>query len=194
MTTPHGAGATLGSRADRATNHQRGFALVEVLIATMVLAFGLLSIAAAFTQGLTQLTGSGLDVLAREKAAEAIESVFTARDTRTITWAAIRNLQGATGSDGGVFHDGPLPLTRPGNDGLLNTADDGDNIEAIMLPGADGNLGTDDDIAQPLTYFTREVEIRDLEPTLRQLRVIIRYVVGAETREYIIVTYISSYA
>ena len=172
----------------------RGFSLVESLIAVTILAFGLLSIAAAFTGGLQQMSGSNFDFLAREKAAEAIESVFTARDTKTITWAEIRNVEGETGSDGGVFLDGEHNLTLSGDDGLVNTADDGEAIESLIMPGDDGLLGSGDDVITPLANFKREIEIRDIGPTLRQLRVIIRYVVGSETREYIIVTYISSYA
>jgi len=172
-----------------------GFSLVEAVIATGILAFGMLAVAAGFLQGMTQLNGSNLDILAREKAAEAIESVFTARDTRTVLWSQIRNVQGASGSDGGIFFDGGRPLTRPGNDGLVNTADDGNTVESLVQPGADGLLGTDDDISIPLTNFTREVEIRSTDtPTLRRLRVIIHYTVGSERREYTIVTFISSYA
>lgn len=173
---------------------EAGFSLIESLIAVGIMAFGLLAIAAAFAQGLHQLSGSNLDVLAREKAAEAIESVFTARDTKIITWDQIKNVEGETGSDGGIFFDDAQPLTRPGDDGLVNTEDDGDDVEAIVQPGADGLLGTEDDEVTPLTNFTREVEITELTLTLRQLRVIIRYVVGSETREYVIATYISAYA
>lgn len=174
--------------------NERGFSLVESLIAAGIMAFGLLAIAAAFAQGLQQLSGSNLDVLAREKAAEAIESVFTARDTKVITWDQIKNVEGETGSDGGIFFDDEQPLTRSGADGLLNTEDDGDDVESLVQPGFDGLLGTDDDQVMPLTNFTREVEITEISLTLRQLRVIIRYVVGAETREYVITTYISAYA
>ncbi len=173
---------------------EAGFSLIESLFAVTILAFGLLAVASGFAQGLGHLKGANLDMIAREKAAEAIESVFTARDTRTIQWSKIRNEKGATGSDGGVFKDGALPLTRPGTDGLLNTQDDGNNVESLILPGGDGELGTGDDIVQILTNFTREVEIRDLSTTLRQLRVIIRYKVGSESRDYTIVTYISSWS
>ena len=83
---------------DRAVNTLRseaGFSLVESLVSLGILSVGMLGIAGAFLQGSVQLTGSDLDLLAREKAAEAIESVFTARDTRTIQWAQIRNVHGA---------------------------------------------------------------------------------------------------
>ncbi len=173
---------------------QSGFSLVESLVAVGILSFGMLAIAAAFLQGAVQLSGSHLDVLAREKAAEAIESVFTSRDTRTIQWAQIRNVEGPDGGAGGVFIDGALPLSRPGLDGLVNTADDDDELEALVTPGPDGLLGTADDVSQPLTQFTREVVIRDVSLTLRELTVIIRYRVGDLPREYSISTLISSYA
>jgi len=172
----------------------RGFSLVEALVAVTILSFGMLAIAAAFAQGLGTLAGSNFDILAREKAAEAIESVYTARDTKTITWAEIKNVQGETGSDGGVFLDGAMPLTQAGDDGLVNTEDDGDELEALVQPGPDDLLGTDDDVFVPLVNFTREIVIEELSQTLRMLRVIISYHVGLETREYVITTYISSYA
>lgn len=171
----------------------RGFGLVESIVALTILAFGLLAVAAAFSQGLAAISGSHLDLLAREKAAETIESVYTARDTQVIPWAEVRNVEGTTGRDGGVFLDGPQPLTESGPDGLVNTVDDGD-VETLVTPGPDGLLGTGDDVAQPLVNFTREIEIRDLSLTLRELRVVIRYTVGGEEREYVIATYISSYA
>jgi prepilin-type N-terminal cleavage/methylation domain-containing protein len=171
-----------------------GFSLIESIIAISVLSIGMLSVAAAFATGMQQMTGSNFDFVAREKAAEAIESVFTARDTRVITWTQIRNIVGESGDDGGIFTDGAQSLTLSGNDGLVNTEDDSDLLDSIPQPGNDGLLGTADDTTMELTHFTREIEIRELGPTLRQLRVIIRYEVGSQTREYEIITYISSYA
>jgi prepilin-type N-terminal cleavage/methylation domain-containing protein len=182
---------------DRAMSRPRndaGFSLIESLVAIAILSGGMLAIAAAFLQGTVQLTGSDLDVLAREKAAEAIENVFTARDTRTIQWAQIRNIEGPDGNAGGVFRDGPQPLTRAGTDGLVNTADDGQALETLVRPGPDGLLGTADDVTQALMQFTREVVIRDVSQSLRELRVIVRYRVGGVIREYTIATLISSYA
>lgn len=173
---------------------ERGFSMVESLIAVTVLAVGLLTMAAAFTTGMQQMSGSNFDFVAREKAAEAVESVFTARDTQTITWQMIRNAEGESGADGGIFLDDPRPLTEAGPDGLVNTDDDEETLLVLALPGPDGLLGTDDDDELPLSNFTREIVIRDLGPTLRSLRVIVRYTVGGDTREYAIDTYISAYA
>lgn len=182
------------NHARLSSSNERGFSLVESLIAVTILAVGLLTMAAAFATGMRQMTGSNFDFIAREKAAEAIESVFTARDTKTVTWAEIRNVEGESGTDGGVFLDGAQSLTQMGLDGLVNTEDDGEILESVPQPGPDGLLGTGDDTPLTLSNFTREIEIRDLGPTLRQMRVIVRYIVGGDEREYIIVTYISSYA
>lgn len=167
-----------------------GFSLVETLVALGVLASGLLAVAQVFATGLNTLTAAGPDIIARQKATEAIESVYTARDTRTVTWAEIRN-----SDDDGVFLTGEQPLTLAGEDGLLNTADDADEaIESIALPGADGNLGTDDDIEQELSHFTRQIAIEDIGANLRRLRVTIRYLAGSVKREYTVETFISSFA
>jgi len=177
----------------RDVRSEGGFSLVESIVALGVLTFGLLAMAQVFTLGLGMLGGANSDLIAREKAAEAIESVYTARDTRVVTWAQIRNVAGLGGSDGGVFRDGARPLTTAGRDGLVNTADDG-GVEAVMTPGPDNLLGTGDDVARPMTEFTREIEIRDVGPNLRRIRVIIGYQVPTGHREYVLETLISSFA
>ena len=177
-----------------ARDNEAGFSLIEAVLATGILAVGMLAVAAGFLQGLTLIKGSSFDILAREKAAETIESVFSARDTRTILWTQIMNVEGGSGTDGGIFLDGPQAMKLAGTDNLVNTADDSDTIESIVQPGIDGLLGTADDALQPLANFTREIEIREVSPTLRELRVIIRYTVGTQTREFVLATYISSYA
>ena len=79
------------------------------------------------------------------------------------------------------------------SDGLVNTADDG-ALEEVVRPGADGLIGTDDDQRTLLFGMTREIEIRDLSQTLRQLRVIVRYRSGGGTTEFVLTTYLSAYA
>lgn len=171
----------------------RGFTLLEVLVAVGVLAVGLLALGSVMTAGLTQLSAAPADLLARQKAVEAIENVYAARDTRVLTWGQIRNVRGGTGSDGGIFLDGPQPLRGPGPDGLVNTGDDG-AVETLVQPGPDGLLGTSDDIVSPLSQYTREIEIRDLAGTLRQVRVTVRVKGAHGERVYVLTTLMSSYA
>lgn len=183
-------------RRMRPRTSQEGFSLVEVIVSTGLLATGLLTLAAYMSYGLRYMAGTSFAVLAREKAREAVESVHTARDTGVLSWPKIRNVAAA-----GVFRDGPQTLTIPGADGLVNTADDG-AVEKLRTPGNDGILGNSDDQLTPLTNFTREIAITDLNrdgtsvvnPNLRQITVTIRYNVQGLWRTYTLTTYVSSFS
>ncbi len=172
---------------------ERGFTLIESLVALGILSGGLLALALVLTTGVKKLADAPIDLIAKQKATEAIEAVFQARDTRVLTWAQIRNVQGGTGADGGIFLDGPQPIRIPGADGLINTADDG-AVERLILPGSDGLLGTADDQSIPLSQYTREIRIRDINAVLRQIDVTVTYQTGNGTRRYALTTYISSYS
>lgn len=165
-----------------------GFTLIEVTIAMLLLMIGALALAGGVVGGAKRLTGSQDQFLASQRAAEAAESVFKARDNRTLTWAQIRNV-----SQGGIFLDGAQDVKAPGDDGLVNTADDGDLVQ-IVKPGPDGLLGTADDVSTPLYGMTREIEIRDISATLRQIRVIVNYPTSMGTQQFVLTTYLSAYA
>lgn len=157
---------------------ERGFSLIEVIVATMVLAVGLLPLVGIFAVGVQQMGASTPMMLAREKAREAIESVHAARDTGEASWVTIQNV-----ANGGVFLDAAGAIRDPGVDGLVNTADDG----AEQLSG---------------WLFTREVDILPINfdgtatvnPNLREVRVIVRYRLNQVWRTYTLVTYISSFS
>lgn len=172
-----------------------GFSLIETIVAMGILATGLLSLAAVFTLGIRTQAGSSPALIAREKAREAIESVHTARDTGTILWAQIRNV-----ADAGIFRSEARPLNVPGDDGLVNTADDG-ALETMRKPGPDHELNTADDMMEPLTNYTRQILITDLltpggqiDQNLRQIRVIVRYSVLGQWRTYTVTTYMSAFS
>lgn len=178
------------------TTNESGFSLMETIFALGILTVGTLGMAGVLSQGMQHLSTSPADVVVTQKAAEGIEAVFSARDSRKLTWAQIRNVRG-TGSDGGVFLDGPTDLTLAGADGLVNTADDPAAIESNDLPGADGILGTDDDRTVPLDGFTREIKIRDVAGSggnLRSIEVTITYQGAGQVRTYVLTSYISVYA
>ena len=178
-----------------------GFSLIELMVALSILMVGLLGLAQVFYFGLAIVGTSSAQLIAREKAREAIESVHTARDTRTITWAQIRNVgnpdcsawAGTTAAGGGRFTTAEHALLEAGPDGLVATADD-TGVE--KTPGPDNILGTGDDIA--LQGFRRQIAICDIGPNLRQIAVTIRFngnsAVGARQCSYTLVTYISSFS
>jgi type II secretory pathway pseudopilin PulG len=181
----------------RQPHDESGFSLIETVVAMGILATGLLGLAGVFTIGMAHMATSSANLVAREKAREAVESVHTARDTQTITWAQINNV-----SNGGVFLDGAQPLKNAGADGLVNTADD-TGTETQRLPGPDGILGNSDDVLVPLTNYTRTIAITPLSEVqpdgtigvnliLRQITVTIAYSVGPVKRTYTLTTYISS--
>ena len=177
----------------RLPRRQDGFTLIEAVVALAVLSVGLLSLAQTFYIGMRHMATSSANLLAREKAREAVESVHTARDMRDVSWADINNV-----SHGGVFLDGPQPLYAAGADGLVNTADDSSaGLEAIRDPGPNGKLGDSDDIVTELRGYTREIRIAELSPVnadLRQLTVIITYQVGSLTQSYTLRTYIAAFS
>lgn len=173
--------------------HESGFTILESIVAVSVLAVGLLGLAGVLAAGLNHLAEAPSDLLARQKIAEAIESVAMARDTGKIAWAQVRNVLGGTGSDGGVFLDGPQPLRTAGADGLINTSDDGP-IETVIEPGRDGLLGTADDLTVTLSSYSREIRIRDISGTLREVQVTVIVTSAKGSRAYVVTTLMSSYA
>jgi type II secretory pathway pseudopilin PulG len=180
---------------------EKGFSLVETMVALGVLTVGVIGAAAVLSAGMQNLSSSPSDVIVTQKATQAVEAVFSARDSHKLTWAQIRNVHGASGSDNGIFLDGPQPLYTPGPDGLVNTADDGTpggpNYETIILPGKDQILNTPDDQTIKLTGFTREILIRDVaneNGDLRSVTVTVTYQNGPTKRTYTLTTFISAYS
>lgn len=187
-----------GGRCGRALPSLAGFSLIEVVIAITVLSVGLLSLVGVFAVGVRRVGSSSSQLIAREKAREAVESVHAARDTGRLSWPNIRNV-----ADGGIFVDGAQGLRLPGTDGIVNTADDAvAPLETLTTPGPDGVLGSVDDEVVQLTEFTREIQITPLNfsgtttvnPSLRQIAVTIRYRVDDMWRTYTLTTFVSSYS
>jgi type II secretory pathway pseudopilin PulG len=170
---------------------EMGFSLLETMFAILVLSFGVLSLAAVLASGLAYMSSSQSDFLAQQKASEATESIFTARDSGALLFSQIQNV-----SNLGIFTDGPVPLCDPGPDGIVGTTDDNCNKpDCIQTPGRDGILGTADDVCMPLQTFTRTIAITTNvggDTNLRQITVTMNYRVGRLPRQYQLVTYISA--
>jgi type II secretory pathway pseudopilin PulG len=181
---------------------EQGFTLIEAMVAAIVLATGLLSVLSLFAYSLSNLQMSQEDLIARAKAKEGLEGVFSARDSSQIAFSQINNK-----ANGGIFLDDFAPIyDPPGADGIANTDDDSNSansqLDAIVLPGPDGVLGTLDDIRQPLTNFQRRITLSPVFLTgtttvnnnLRLITVTVKYTVPQfGTRQYQVNAYISKY-
>jgi hypothetical protein len=183
---------------------------MEVMVAVSILLIGLLGLAQVFYAGMVHASTSSAHLIAREKAREAIESVHTARDNRTIAWNQVRNATPPTctaipaaapqpavtftATGGGIFLNGEQQLRQAGADGLVNTGDDA-AAGFEELPGPNGRfeaMAPTDDVA--LDQYWRTITICDVNPDLRQIQVTVRYRVGAIGRSYTLSTYISSFS
>lgn len=145
---------------------QSGFTLIEVLIAIAVMSIGLLSVVASIATAMQATQSAQEDLVARQKAMEALESIYTARNSQQVGFSAINN---TTASPPGLFLAGAQPLLCAGPDGLVGTADDvacqtsggvtcpNGGVECWVLPGPDGVLGTGDDVTYSLANFTRTI-------------------------------------
>ena len=185
---------------------QGGFSLIEVMIAILILSVGILSMIAAFASAVSSTQNAEENLIARQKALEAMESIFTARNTQQITFAQINNIP-----NGGLFTSGATQLMYAGLDGLVNTADDipfpANGVcpagpECIPMPGPDGILGTADDVPMSLGNFRRQITISPvleadgvtIDPNIRQITVTISYPgPGGAPRNYTVNALISSF-
>ncbi|HEY7617099.1 MAG TPA: prepilin-type N-terminal cleavage/methylation domain-containing protein [Terriglobales bacterium] len=168
----------------RLPSRQGGFTMIEVLLSIAVLTVGLVSMLAMFSVSLAATSTAQEDLIAKQEAAEALESVYTARNSSQLSWDKIENV-----SNGGIFQNNLQTLLDAGPDGLVGTGDDS-NVDpqcpgpskCSKLPGKDGILGTGDDVWMPLNNFRRQIQFAtvfnpdgSVNSSLRQITVTVQY-------------------
>ena len=187
----------MNMKMNRTRRNQNGFSLIETMVASLILSFGILSLASVFTSGLKSSNTSQIQFIAQQKAQEAMETIFTARDTKLLQWAQIANV-----SNGGVFEDNAQQLCASGPDGLFGTQDDDcTNPDVIVLgPGPDGVFGTADDVKANLNpWMTRTIQITPavtVPPTLGLNKVVItiNWTFEGQSSSFVLVSYISDFS
>jgi len=167
-----------------------GFTLIEVMIASSILVTGLLALAYAYLSGFAVILTGQQDTIARQKAREAMECVFSARDNATLNFSQVCNVGNGTGC---IFINGFEPLYQAGADGIFNTADDA-TLEQIWTPGPDGILGNADDVQVSLTNYQRQIQITQVSSVLVQITVTIQYTTPKGlSRSVVVQSYMSAY-
>ena len=175
-----------------------GMSLIEVMIASFFLTIALLAVAMAMGQGIAATYVSQEQLIAKQKALEALEAVIMARNTQEIGFAQIQNV-----ANGGIFLSGFRPIENMGVDGIPNTADDTGPVESLTFPGPDGLLGTADDVTVTLVGYQRQITISILtlpapdtntDPDIRRIDVDVQYQVRGVTKTVRVSSMVSRYS
>ena len=102
---------SMSARGVRRKSAENGFSLLEVVISMVVLTVGMVSLLGVFGLAMASTQTSQQNLIAKQLADEAIESIITARNTTQISWNQIQNASSCSGSadstSGGIF----LPTT-----------------------------------------------------------------------------------
>jgi len=188
---------------------QGGFTLIETMISMVILVIGAVALLGVFGLAVRANQTSQQDMVARQLASEAMESIYTARNSAELSWSQIQNV-----SNGGVFLDGMQSMMCAGPDGILGTADDSTcltasgatcpngGVECLTEAGPDGVMGTADDVILSLSSCQRQIQITPLldgngNPiqTLNQVAVTIQCAVpnSPVSKIYVLNEYISEY-
>jgi hypothetical protein len=173
-----------------------GFGMLEATVASVILVVGLVGLAGLFSQSLTFLQYTREDLIAKQKAREALESVYSARNDATIGFAKIQNV-----ANGGIFIDGFSPMFLAGADGIIGSNAQTTILDRQILPGPDGVVGTADDEIIPLVNMQRQILIQPLidstgniSPDVRQITVTVQVTSpGRAARNYTVTGYISRF-
>jgi type II secretory pathway pseudopilin PulG len=187
---------------------EAGMSLLEVMMASMFMTIALLAVAGAMGSGIAVTYVSQEQLIAKQKAVEALESVYEARNTQQITFPQIQNVGTCTVVNNvnvcGIFQTGFQPIENKGLDGLPNTADDTLPVETLTYPGPDGILGTADDVTVSLAGYKRQITITTLtlpndanntqDPNIVRIDIDVQYTVNGATKTVRVSSLISQYS
>lgn len=174
----------------RSRRLEGGFSLLEMVVAMVILSVGLLGVATAIGYAL-MASNSGRGITnAKLLVVSALEQMETLRNTGQLNFDEISNSQVSGSSFRGFPNTFEAVSSVPGNDGIFGTTDD-----ISTAPGTDGIYGTTDDIRDQSLVVkgaTRQVLISSLSPTLKKIKVTLRYSPNGGTfKELVGVSYLN---
>jgi prepilin-type N-terminal cleavage/methylation domain-containing protein len=169
----------------------RGFSLLELVVAMLIITIGLVGVASAISYALMASNrGRGI-TNSKMLVVSILEQMETLRDTGQLHFNEISNSQ-VTGSNFTGFPATFQPVsTQPGPDGIFGTADD------LLNAGTDNVYYTADDftdntLARP--GVTRQILITTLADNdyLKKIQVTLRYAPnGSDTQELVCSGYLN---
>lgn len=170
---------------------ERGFSLLETVVALTLLTIGLLGVASAI--GYAMVAGNHGRSITNTKllAVSMLEQMETLRNTNNLTFKQIANV-GQVDNDGAVkdftgFPPGFQQVSiNPGPDGIFGTADD-------LIDSVNGIYGDGNDVVNPnfaVVGVTRQIEITSLSTTLKKIQVTVEYSVSGATKQVVASSYL----
>jgi type II secretory pathway pseudopilin PulG len=156
---------------------EKGFSLIEAVVAILIITIGLIGTAAAITYALEFSAISRNVTNAKLVIVSTIEEIESLRNTRRLDFKQIANA-GAVDNNGTPnrfdgFSSGYKEVSlNPGPDGVNGTDDD------LRSAGADGTYGTTDDFDDPALVrsgYVRQITITNLNTTLKKVEIKVRY-------------------
>jgi len=171
---------------NRRRHSERGFSLLEMVVAMVILTIGLLGVASAIGYSLmVSNRGRGL-TNSKMLVVSILEQIETLRNTRELSFEEISNTQAAGSTFTGFPYDPAVfrPVsTVPGRDGVFGTADD-----------LWGVSGTTDDLNLARPDVSRQIKITGFtsNPYLKKIEVTLRYSSGdGRNRDLVGVSYLN---
>jgi prepilin-type N-terminal cleavage/methylation domain-containing protein len=167
-------------------NKEKGFSLIETIIALLILLVGILGALSAITSSMIFMQESENRTISKEYVRSSMETIFSIRDLLAFdaqsggtqySWTAIQST-----TNGGIFIDGWTPIREnPGLDGIFGTADDACPAPNPCTVGAYSNN------SQIFVGYERKIEVQDLPENgvvrKRLLTIRVRYFSGVLQRE-----------
>ncbi|HEX8246580.1 MAG TPA: prepilin-type N-terminal cleavage/methylation domain-containing protein [Pyrinomonadaceae bacterium] len=163
--------------SNSARRDEKGFSLIEAVVAILIITIGLIGTAAAITYALEFSAISRNVSNAKLVIVSSIEEIESLRNTRRLDFKQIANSGGVdnngTPNTFNGFSNGYKEVSlNPGPDGVNGTDDD------LRSAGADGTYGTGDDIDDPTLVrsgYVRQIIITNLNTTLKKVEIKVRY-------------------
>ena len=171
------------------TGNEKGFSLIETVIALVILTIGILTAMGAISFSWRLIQESEKATFSKEQARSTMETVFSIRDLQLFSETSENaynwdSIQTKRGGNTGIFLDGWNPIREsPGIDGIYGTADD-----ACAAPG-NCTVGAYTNDSKIIDNFDQKIEITDINENgivrKRYIVVKIRYMVGSQMREIV---------
>jgi type II secretory pathway pseudopilin PulG len=180
---------------------ERGFSLIEVVLAILLMTAGLVALAGALIVGVTLPKRARQQEIAKQLANTVMESIIAAKEALPPGFSTFEQLTYTDTIPSGRFIKDEMLMLEPGPDGVFGTCDDGRTgafdpvcpsnpgtltMKVDIDPGPDGVYSnTSDNNTTQLLGFTYKVIIQDLSPSTKLVDVEVYYQTPLSNREIV---------